>query len=176
VCRDPAHFGSDGERGDEAVITPEKPAPRCLYFGCWNEAGHYLVGPGRTRSGLANDEAWDLCSIDGRFAPRLTRDGAICFGLPYNGNSGWELNNSRECPQGQFARHRHGRWSLIQWWDRCQGDTRGACNSTILLEGEHDSAELLAALTTHFPHVLENLRRAGVELVEVKATTPGGEK
>lgn len=20
-------------------------APRCFYFGCWNRAGHFLVGP-----------------------------------------------------------------------------------------------------------------------------------
>jgi hypothetical protein len=81
---------------------------------------------------------------------------------------GWELRDSGECPQGQFLLHHgvHG-YTLIQWWDRCQGDTRGACNSSILLEGDHTSEEMLAALREHFPHVLANLERAGVALVEV---------
>lgn len=59
-------------------------------------------------------------------------------------------------------------FTAIQWWDRCQGDTRGACNSTVLLEGKHTAEEMLAALREHFPHVLANLEKAGVKLVEVK--------
>jgi hypothetical protein len=81
--------------------------------------------------------------------------------------------DSGELPQGQFLRHDLDTgFTAIQWWDRCQGDDRGACNSTILLEGKHASAEMLAALADHFPHVLENLRKAGVELVEVQHADP----
>jgi hypothetical protein len=105
--------------------------------------------------------------LDGCFAPRLTRDGKVVYGLPYHGKSSWELNESNECPQGQFSRHAHRGYTLIQWWDRCQGDGRGACNSTILLEGDHTTEEMLTALVEHFPHVLANLKRHGVELVEV---------
>jgi hypothetical protein len=140
----------------------------CLFFGCWNQPGHFLVGPGRSRFVLTTQEESQLPGLlDGRFAPRRTRDGGICFGLPYHGNSSHELNNSQEFPQGHFARHRLERWTLIQWWDRCQGDGRGACNSTVLLEGEHTTEEMLAALAEHFPHVLANLKTHGVELVEV---------
>jgi hypothetical protein len=146
---------------------------RCLYFGCWNTPGHYLVGPGGDRSGLPNDEAWDLSgALDGGFGPRKGRSGKLCWRqqAPTSEQDrvlNWELRDSGEYPQGQFLRHRFGKWSLIQWWDRCQGDKRGACNSTILLEGEHTSEELLTALKEHFPHVLTNLEKAGVELVEV---------
>jgi hypothetical protein len=78
------------------------------------------------------------------------------------------LNYSGECPQGQFLRHvLPNGFTAIQWWDRCQGDGRGACNSTVLLEGTHTTPEMLEALYAHFPHVAENLKRAGVQLVEV---------
>lgn len=140
---------------------------KALFFGCWNEPGHYLVGPGKQRSGLPNDEAWGLsCALDSMFAPKRKNGGPVVWGRSDNARD-WDRYNASECPQGQFLRHRYGKWSLLQWWDRCQGDKRGACNSTILLEGEHTTEELLAALAEHFPHVLENLKKHGVELVEV---------
>lgn len=140
----------------------------CLYFGCWNRAGHFLVAPGGRRSGLPNHEDHKLSdSLDSRFAPKLTRGNKIVWGDTRNDARDWERYNAVECPQGQFLRHELLGYSLIQWWDRNQGDTRGACNSTILLKGSHTSEELLAALKEHFPHVLSNLDKAGVELVEV---------
>jgi hypothetical protein len=76
--------------------------------------------------------------------------------------------DSSEYPQGQFlVHHLDSGYTAMAWWDRCQGDTRGACNSTILLEGRHTAEEMLAALQKHFPHVLANLEKHGVKLVEV---------
>jgi hypothetical protein len=142
---------------------------RCLFFGCWNKPGHYLVGPGGARTGLPNELAYGLSrKLDGAFAPKRTRSGRIVSGhIDYDAPSYWEMRDAAECPQGQFLRHQLLGYTLIQWWDRCQGDKRGACNSTVLLEGEHTTAEMLGALAMHFPHVLENLRKSGVELVEV---------
>lgn len=148
---------------------------RCLFFGCWNTPGHYLVGPGGHSPVLPTDEAYELCRrLDSCYAPRVGSGGSVCWlaaapDREVDRSGFWRVYNAAECPQGQFMRHRYGRWTLIQWWDRCQGDTRGACNSTVLLEGEHTTEEMLAALAQHFPHVLENLKRHGVELVEVKA-------
>lgn len=140
---------------------------RVLYFGCWNGPGHYLVGPGGRSHGLTNQEAYNLlCALDGVLAPKRTRAGQIVFG-DLRRSPNLAHRDAVECEQGLFLRHRLGRWTLIQWWDRCQGDKRGGCNSTVLLEGEHSSEEMLAALAQHFPHVLENLTRAGVELKEV---------
>jgi len=74
---------------------------------------------------------------------------------------------AQECPQGQFLLHvLDNGFTAIQWWDRCQGDTRGACNSTVLLEGQHTAEEVLAAAREHFPHVLENLERGGPPIPE----------
>ena len=148
---------------------------RCLFFGCWNHAGHYLWAPGAHRF-------WDDAisrpgggaHLDGSFAPkRDQRTGQIACGATSNDRDDYHRwRNFEECPQGQFLKHTVGGFTLIQWWDRNQGDGRGACNSTILLEGEHTSEEVLAAGKLHFPHVFENLERAGVALVEVFLEAP----
>lgn len=147
-------------------------APRCFYFGCWNRPGHYLHEPGGMS---ARDDRIAYYRpgrhLDGTLAPRRGRSGGLCWVdqvPPERNEREWEIRYSGEYPQGQFLRHvLPNGFTAIQWWDRCQGDERGACNSTILLEGERTSAECLAALAEHFPHVLENLKRHGVELVEV---------
>ena len=78
---------------------------------------------------------------------------------------------SEEFPQGEFLLHKlDSGFTAIQWWDRAQGDKRGGCNSTILLEGNHDSAAMLNALKDNFPHVLDNLTKAGITLREIAVT------
>lgn len=163
--------------------------PRCFYFGCWNEAGHYLFAPGglslhSKEDGQIQYYGPDRRHLDGSLAPRVIQPNAPTspyevfgrvpgetFRLCWLGCAPREANleyKSGERPQGQFLRHElDSGFSCLQWWDRCQGDTRGACNSTILLEGRHTTWELLAALRDHFPHVLANLDKHGVELVEV---------
>ncbi len=75
---------------------------------------------------------------------------------------------SEECPQGQFLRHELDTgFTVISWWDRNQGDDRGGINSNIFLEGKHTSEEMITAGLLCFPHVFENLKKAGVELVEL---------
>jgi len=144
----------------------------CYYFGCWNEPGHYLVGPGKafvpsetsqhiSYYGLKPDGSrWHL---DGTLAPRVHHGKIVCLWTEHA-----EHDLGKECPQGQYLRHYlPNNFTALQWWDRCQGDKRGACNSTILLEGEHASTQLLALLALVFPHVLQNMIRVGVEPVEV---------
>jgi hypothetical protein len=144
---------------------------RCFYFGCWNVAGHYLFAPGgidafrvigkETRS----IEYYDKGSrhLDGTLAPRRFRHtGEITWLGEHEKDAYGIQSKTEECQQGQFLLHYlDNGFSAIQWWDRCQGDTRGACNSTVLLEGTHTSEEMLAALRKHFPHLLENLERGG---------------
>lgn len=108
--------------------------------------------------------------IDGTLAPRRhSRTNAIVWG-GMNGDDNRRLEfDSVELPQGQFLRHElDSGFTAIQWWDRTQGDKRGACNSTVLMRGRHTSAEMLGALAEHFPSVLKNLTDAGIALVEVQ--------
>lgn len=150
----------------------------CLYFGCWNTAGHYLLAPkGRPISCFAPEriaERFDRGTkhIDGALAPVLSKFGKI---VSLSIVPTREQVYSKECPQGQFLLHHlDNGYTAIQWWDRCQGDKRGACNSTILLRGIHTSIEMIDAAKMHFPHVLDNLTRNGVNLVEVQQGCPDG--
>lgn len=164
-------------------IWPSPPAPTtfdCYYFGCWNEAGHYLFAPHRAFIPSAEDRLVAFFNkgtrhIDGTLAPRkLNRSGIIVWSGYYEKNSE-EYRQAQyyaeECPQGQFLRHAlDNGFTAVQWWDRNQGDRRGACNSTILLRGDHTSTKVLEAGRMGFPHVFENLERAKVELVELALT------
>jgi hypothetical protein len=148
---------------------------RCYFFGCWNTPGHYLVGPHGARvdhrEGAKVELFGDQLHLDGSLAPRKyhPRYGTgLCWNAQSKPNGQRIEYQSEECPEGQFLRHvLPNGFTAIQWWDRCQGDSRGACNSTVLLEGEHTTEKMLEALRVNFPGVVENLKRGGVELVEV---------
>ncbi len=148
---------------------------RCLFFGCWNGPGHFVFDTnGQNARPYGIGEYYgDRIHLDGTLAPRKSRrDGLLCWAgqgeTPDRRNS--ITYNSDEHPQGQFLRHvLDSGFTAIQWWDRQQGDSRGACNSTLLLEGAHSTEEMLAALHLHFPHVVANLTKGGVALVEVVA-------
>lgn len=118
----------------------------------------------------------DRVHLDGSLAPRRMRyTGKLCWvGMGKTEDERQQIQyRGEEYPQGQFLLHHLSNgYTAIQWWDRNQGDERGACNSTILLEGVHTSEEVLVAGREHFPHVFENLKRAGIELVEVRAGIP----
>jgi hypothetical protein len=153
-------------------------SPRCFYFGCWNRPGHYLHAPGGHVSWQEQVTLFgNGFHLDGTLAPRKNSAGQVFWvALAKDDDNNRERFRyaGSECPQGQFLCHvLDNGFTAIQWWDRCQGDTRGACNSTILLEGEHTAEEMIAALEEHFPHVLANLKRGGVELVQVTPNATG---
>lgn len=155
----------------------------CYFFGCWNRAGHYLHLPG---GHSPRDES--LCyygpvdptkppgegrrtHLDGTLAPRKHKHThALCWqGQGKTSDDRERIGyDSEEYPQGQFlVHHLDSGFTAMQWWDRCQGDTRGACNSTLLAKGERTADQMLALLRLAFPHVVENLKHHDVELVEV---------
>lgn len=147
----------------------------CYYYGCWNRPGRFVHIPNGLRvfHGEIHLFGNRNIHIDCNLAPRRGPDGRIGFaGMVLLRRFREEyFALSSECPHGQFLRHElDNGFTAIQWWDRCQGDTRPGCNSTILLRGIHTSEEMLAALHLHFPHVAANLKAKGVELVEVKAS------
>lgn len=154
---------------------------RAYFFGCWNEAGHFLWSRGGYSAESSRDFPRAERALDGTLAPRrMGRDrrrgperlqpGALCWmgqGRTPEERQGID-HDSAEYPQGQYLVHQlPNGFTAMAWWDRCQGDTRGGCSSTVLLEGTHDAAAMLEALAQHFPHVLTNLERHGVQLVEV---------
>ncbi len=137
------------------------------FFGCWNESGHYLHEPGGRRARGDGPEWYgDRRHLDGTLAPRIDRRTGLITWLGMSKTSSNTM--SSECPQGQFLRHElNSGFTAIQWWDRNQGDSRSACNSTFLWRGQHTSEEMLAELAEHFPHALARLTAAGISLIEV---------
>ncbi len=112
---------------------------KTYYFGCDGSPGHYLIGRPETRGWPANK----------------------C--IPW----GYELDTGL-CPvtpgyqrQGQAALHHKAGWTALSWWDRASGDTRMGCNSTVIVEGEHDFEQMVILVGEHWPKVAE---RQPVEL------------
>jgi hypothetical protein len=158
---------------------------RIFYFGCWQVSGHYLWTPGGHRFFGREDGVvyyGDHIHLDGTLAPRQIREntrswcdgkeGIVWHGMGKTPSERTRLYyDSNECSQGQFLLHHlDNGFTAIQWWDRNQGDQRGACNSTVLLEGVRTAVEMLDVLTENFPSVLKNLESACVALVDVTGT------
>ena len=138
------------------MITEETPA---WWNGCWLEPGHYLFDSrGRTvRDRDARFPLAGMTGLDAGYAPRRhKRWGAICYTSQCGGFAEGRsrlFSDSEELPQGQFLRH----WfeardaTMLTWWDRAQGDTRGNCNSCFIVKGEHSTADMLEAFPKLFP-------------------------
>lgn len=152
---------------------------KAFFFGCWNTAGHGLWVPGRMQSAWAagfKEEDRVLVKVfkghvDGGLAPKWSGTKET---ITFMANWDRESDEHRrveyrleEMPQGFFMIHHTNGYTYMSWWDRNQGDTRGACNSTFILEGTHDAPKMFDELVVHFPHVVENLRKANVSLRQV---------
>ena len=153
---------------------------RVYLFGYDRGRGFDLLLPGgrsawREVRGGPLDPMGDGSILDGGFAPRRARPGTItaadlagpggiCWAAQRPADRQRTYSQSGECPQGLYLLHRWQGFTLLAWWDRTQGDARGACSTTLLVEGDLDASAMLAELAARFPAVLDNLRRAGVEL------------
>lgn len=153
---------------------------KVYFFGCWNAAGHYLFAPGGRSVRECDPERFVLNGeryhIDGTLAPRrFEHTGELTFLAEHPVDDRWRITSkTKECAQGEFfLHHLDNGFTAISWWDRNQGDKRGACNSTVLLEGEHDVPTMLRTLSQHFPHVVDNLTKAGVRLVDLTLVRTG---
>lgn len=148
------------------------------WHGCWLEAGHYL----HARGGKSIDDRifktpQDHIWLDAGFAPIRDRYNRITFVMSKSTHEERKTLSyaGKELPQGQFLRHeikdyRGDVHTLLAWWDRTQGDTRGACNSCYIIKGTHSTDAMLKWFPIHFPKQAERLEIAGVKLVEVVPT------
>jgi hypothetical protein len=105
---------------EEAIKNGQAMGKTALYFGCWEQAGHYLHGS-RGNSiwkdhGLPPDLPWDECIMDSGFLKN-----AKVPDVP-NGKVYWTCGGA------------HAFWYAFYWWDRSV-DTRGACNSGFYVRG-----------------------------------------
>ena len=155
---------------------------KAFFFGCWNEPGHFWYMPGGAL--VATKDEPPIACIDGGWAPRRWKSGLTMYrNLVHHPPICWIAEGSRpddrrqihhdteEWPQGTFLLHRFsGDLTLISWWDRCQGDTRGHCNSNFVLvdDGKPSAGRMIAELVAAFPHVYQNLMTHNVQLVEAR--------
>ncbi len=101
------------------------------YFGCWNQAGHYLHAPG----GEWVDKAGPFdYHIDGCFPPK------------------------REDVTIAALIHTKG-WTILAMWDRSV-DSRPGSNANFLMEGTHDTAAMWALARQHYPQIVARLKSA----------------
>ena len=160
--------------------------PLAWWHGCWLDPGHYLFD----RRGITGqrmdpcpvrrcygDAAW----LDGGLAPRRAAPRArLPFEIPadrivYRRMGGedrdlrWRIDaESEECPQGEFLLHAIAGCTIAAWWDRTQGDKRGACNSCLIVENRPGQGwcanEMIALFPRLFPAQAGLLAAAGVVL------------
>lgn len=159
--------------------------PRAWWHGCWLKPGHYLFDRrGRSDPGMdpcplgrGSDVFW----LDGGVAPRrATPRARLPFEIPADrmvyrrmagddGDPRWRIEReSEEAAQGEFLLHAIAGCTVAAWWDRTQGDTRGACNSCLIVENPPGGAwcanEMLELFPRLFPRQAERLAAAGVSL------------
>ena len=140
------------------------------WHGCWGEPGHFLFSrSGRSvRYEDAPPCAWHGWWLDSGWAPRRRGDGRVTFAC--SGANDQEKRDisyrTEECDQGEFLVHRvlNGQYTIMAWWDRTQGDSRGACNSCYIVQGVPSVDDLLAWFPKHFPMQAKRLADAGVTL------------
>lgn len=125
---------------EQAIQNGQSLGRMALYFGCWNQAGHYLHGVGgRSIYGdRPADLPWDVGMMDAT----LLRNGKVPD-LP-NGKVYWTCGG------------KDAFWYAFYWWDRSV-DRRGACNSGLYVRG-FGWPETKAAFEyacSQFPNVVE---------------------
>lgn len=128
----------------QAIDAGEQLGKLALYFGCWNQAGHYLHDPrGRTIWDAKRDVPdlpWTMAHMDSGLLKNGKRvdipDGKVfwtCGGLAF--------------------------WYAFFWWDR-SGDSRGNSCSGLYVRGFGwpESQQAFDYACAAFPHVVARQR------------------
>ena len=152
---------------------------RCYYFGCWREAGHYLWAPGGRSVTYSERQAIEYYGtprlhIDSTLAPRWINGVVGWAGMPAKDDRERQsYERGQQLRNGRCLSHRlDNGYSALAWWDQHQGDSRPGSNCVLLLEGDQNAQQILAAGQVHFARVFENLKQAGIELAEVFPRAP----
>lgn len=105
---------------------------KVYYFGCVEQAGHYLWDTRFQRHYWGSAEALSIPWLD-------KLDGGLC-----------PVHN-REV-EGEALLHVMNGWTAIAFWDRSV-DKRGKCNSSFIAEGVHTFDEMRKIAEENFPKV-----------------------
>jgi hypothetical protein len=110
------------------------------YFGCWDEAGHYLFSPdGHSMSRIMAERygiPFRTELLDGLFAPRYVKEDDTKTQLIYV----------------------HG-WTFLAMWDRSV-DTRPGSNCVFLIGGNYDEDMMWTIARQRYPKIVARLKAA----------------
>lgn len=142
------------------------------FFGCDGRgAGHYMWVPSTQnptypqRLGIKSTQETfgkDWVLFDSGYAPYIYRQ-QVVFRFQHEKYQ----QRGYEAPQGYYALHHLNGFTIMSWWDRCQGDTRPGSNSSIIAAGTLSADEMKVLLEQHFPLVAANLKTHGVQLQSI---------
>ena len=128
---------------DHAVSEGKRLGKLALYFGCWNEAGHYLHNTRGSHVYESNgtkppDLPWNEALMDAT----LLENGKVPE--PPTGKVYWTCGG------------KNAFWYAFYWWDRSV-DKRGKCNSGFYVRGfGHREPEAAFEYgCAQFPHVVK---------------------
>jgi hypothetical protein len=107
---------------------------RVFFFGCWDQAGHFMFGPGGRH---VRDER--------RATPWESHDAVLCPGYVGPYDNGPQV-------EGEAGLHHKDGWTALCFWDRSI-DGRGGCNSGFYAEGTYGAAAMIEIAREHFPTV-----------------------
>lgn len=111
------------------------------YFGCWQEAGHYLRDPRGYTHHYRLEPTFPV-------AEHVLDGGLLPPGLP-------------EVEGRASLIHVNG-WTILTFWDRSV-DSRGKCSSTFIAKGTRYFDAMVLCAKYHFPNVWERFKFQVVE-------------
>jgi hypothetical protein len=117
------------------------------YFGCWDQAGHYLVDPSGRNVSQAGP--FTPSNLDVTFPPRMSKPGHSVS------------SRSVEDETIVVLEHWQG-WTVLAMWDRSI-DTRGASNAAFIAEGKHTHDEMWELARRYYPKIVARLKAAMME-------------
>lgn len=119
----------------------------CYYFGYVKGCGHTFCLP---RNSGYNGSPYDLERVVGAALARGGLDGKLCWNSPRGERDQYARRDENE---GRAFRTSHGGWTAVAFWDRSQGDPRGACNTAFLARGDLTFSQVIRAAKHAWPEV-----------------------
>lgn len=116
----------------------ERKIPKMLYFGCWDQPGHYLVN-------VHGAHQWHEKGSPKYVLPWDRIDGALCYGCKGDYDNGPQK-------EGLAKLHQKNGWTALSFWDRSV-DKRGGCNSNFFLPAIVSFDEMVRLAKQQFPQI-----------------------
>ena len=125
---------------------------KMYFYGCIDDAGHYLWDNENRRSSYETEKQWDATNPFPMAPPnsKLPREERIALSV-----DGGIQPHGRQMEHQAALHHRKG-WSAIGFWDRSIDKRQGSCGAFIM-EGEHDFSDIITIAKEQWPNVMKRI-------------------